>query len=316
MLLKPWEYLRGSGSDLRNYYFALKLPENWIRYNAVGRRVSDEVARDFGGQKGLHYRACFRVLGMGDRNACDIAQATHEAVLEKAGLLGSSTKLVYGDHAPTSNIWEGVYLDDLLVVQRCSMERDVALDGTFLPPTPDPNDEDQLRMSRAEIAYEQAGLKRATHKDFRGETFFRAWGAEVSGVEGHVGAPLKFRQETWSLICRVVKFGFCSKKILQKILGYICFIFQYRRELYSLQHHIYKFVQGLPTSGWRPIPGFILDELRSIGLHLAFAVWDMRRPLSETLVSTDATPSSGGGSACGGEWSLSRRAVALFGGAW
>lgn len=294
MLLKPWEYLRGSGSDLRNYYFALKLPENWIRYNAVGRRVSEDVARDFGGQKGLQYRACFRVLGMGDRNACDIAQATHEAILEKVGLLESSTKLVYGDHAPTSNIWEGVYLDDLLVVQKCSMEQDVALDGTFSPPSPASNDEDQLRMSRAEKAYEQAGLKRATHKDFRGETSFRAWGAEVSGVEGHVGAPLKFRQETWSLICRVVKFGFCSKKILQKILGYVCFIFQYRRELYSLQHHIYKFVQGLPTSGWRPIPGFILDELRSIGLHLAFAFWDMRRPLSETLVSTDATPSSGG----------------------
>ena len=28
MLLKPWEYFRGSGSDLRNYYYALKLPEN------------------------------------------------------------------------------------------------------------------------------------------------------------------------------------------------------------------------------------------------------------------------------------------------
>ena len=84
-------------------------------------------------RKAMQYRACFRVLGMKDRNACDIAQATHEAILEKVGLLESLTKLVYGDHAPTSNIWEGVYLDDLLVVQKCSMEEAVALDGTFPP---------------------------------------------------------------------------------------------------------------------------------------------------------------------------------------
>lgn len=36
MTLEDSEFLRGSGDDLRNYYYALKLPSNWIKYNAVG----------------------------------------------------------------------------------------------------------------------------------------------------------------------------------------------------------------------------------------------------------------------------------------
>ena len=116
----------------------------------------------------------------------------------------------------------------------------------------------------------------------------------MDGIRGSVGAPLSFRQQTWSLICRVVRFEHCTKHILQKLLGYVCFIFQYRRELYALQHHIYKFVNSMPSKGRRQIPFFILDELRSIGLHLAFSFWDMRRQLSQSLLSTDATPTSGG----------------------
>ena len=111
------------------------------------------------------------------------------------------------------------------------------------------------------------------------------WGAEVSGVEGHVGAPLKFRQETWNLICRVVKFGFCSKKILQKIL----FHFSIQARALQFATPYLQICPGVAYKWVAPIPGFILDELRSIGLHPGFAVWDMRRPLSETLVSTDAT---------------------------
>lgn len=294
LLLQPHEYLRGSGDDLRNYYFALELPSNWIGYNSVGRRLDPAVVAEFGGEVGVDYRACFRVLGMGDRNACDIAQATHEAVLERVGLLSSSTKLIYGQHTPSGRIMEGVYLDDLLVVQKCEYDQPVPLDGTFIPPPLDDADEDQQRIRLAELAYAQAGLPRAEHKAFRGLTEFKAWGAEVKGVEGTVGAPKVFRQQTWILLGKVVKLGFCTRNILQKLLGYVCFIFQFRREMYSLQHHIYKFVQGMPNHGWRRLPGFVIDELRSIGLHLPFCIWDMRRELHTSLLSTDATPTSAG----------------------
>ncbi|CAE7541178.1 unnamed protein product, partial [Symbiodinium pilosum] len=106
MLLKPNEYLRGSGDDLRNFYYTLSLPDSWIRYNSVGRRVDPAVVAAQSLDPKVPRRACFRVLGMGDVNACDIAQATHESILRKAGLLEPESVLVFGRSAPQSNIWE------------------------------------------------------------------------------------------------------------------------------------------------------------------------------------------------------------------
>ena len=64
------------------------------------------------------HRACLRVLGMGDINGCAIAQATHEAVLQKEGLLLPGSTLVYGEPVPKGRVWQGAYLDDLLITYR------------------------------------------------------------------------------------------------------------------------------------------------------------------------------------------------------
>lgn len=122
MTLDPNKFVRGSGDDLRNYYYALKLPSNWIKYNAVGRRVSPELVKMVGLDGSIPYRACFKVLGMGDVNACDIAQAVHESVLKREGLLVPETTLVYGHPVPDGPLWEGIYLDDLLVTLKVSMD--------------------------------------------------------------------------------------------------------------------------------------------------------------------------------------------------
>lgn len=74
MLLRDNQFLRASGDDLRNYYYALKLPPCSLRYNAVGRRVPPKLVKLMGADPSRHYGLAFRVLGMGDRNACDIAQ--------------------------------------------------------------------------------------------------------------------------------------------------------------------------------------------------------------------------------------------------
>ena len=187
LLLKPHEYVRGSGDDLRNFYYMLRLPEAWIRFNSVGRRVSKELLVERGLDPSIAHRACFRVLGMGDVNGCAIAQATHESILRRAGLLEPDTVLIYGRTAPQSDLWEGIYLDDLLVTLRCQLDHPVPQDGSFKPPLPMPQDEDMRRMAAAEAAYLEARLRRAEHKAFRGEVQFRAWGAEIDGVKGRCG---------------------------------------------------------------------------------------------------------------------------------
>ena len=293
-LLKPSEFLRGSGDDLKNFYYNLRLPENWVRYNSVGRRVDDEVARRHGGHPGRHYRLCLRVLGMGDKNGVAIAQAVHEGVLKHHGLLEPRHVLVYGRHTPTDPTWQGIYIDDLLITQRVDVGIPVSLDGSFKPPPVQDTDQDAVFVAKAERAYDEAGFQRALHKRFRHEVHFRAWGAEIDGVLGRAGAPLDLRRQVWLLLHRVISTGWASKLVLQRIVGYTSFIFQYRRELYCLQHRVYVFLGGMAEDRWIFLPAWLLDELRSFALHLPFAVWSMRRHLSTSVLATDATPTSGG----------------------
>ena len=134
LLLRDDEFLRGSGDDLRNFYYTLKLPEDWIPYNSVGRRVDPELVKRYGGNPREPHRLAFRVLGMGDKNGCDIAQAVHEGVLKKFGVLDPQTTLAHNRKVPSSSLWEGAYLDDLLVVLRVKAGSVVPQDGSFEPP--------------------------------------------------------------------------------------------------------------------------------------------------------------------------------------
>ncbi|CAE7216591.1 unnamed protein product, partial [Symbiodinium sp. KB8] len=294
LLLGPQEFLRGSGHGLRNYYYTLSLPDGWVRYNGFGRRVCPKVVTKHGGDPKIDYRLAFRVLGMGDKNGCDIAQAVHEGLLRRHGVLDPSKTLVYGAHIPQGNLLEGVYLDDLLIAKKCEVPFVIPLDGSFIPPAAQVNDDDVIELQAAEAAYEEAGLERAEHKAFRQLVRFKAWGAEIDGILGKAGAPLEARRQVWVLIAKLVTGGFACRGVLQRVVGYLAFIFQYRRELYGLLHHMYKYLAKMPEGRWVPLPGHILDELRSCALHLPFATWNMRKGISSTVIATDATPTAGG----------------------
>ncbi|CAE7783373.1 unnamed protein product, partial [Symbiodinium pilosum] len=71
----------------------------------------------------------------------------------------------------------------------------------------DVDDPDMVLTKAAEAGYEDASLKRALHKSFRAECHFKAWGGEIDGVQGRVGAPKAVRQQVWYLISIVVEKG-------------------------------------------------------------------------------------------------------------
>ncbi len=182
LLLEPNEFLRGSGDDLRTYYYSLALPTNWIRFNSVGRRVDPKVVLEWKGDPTVAYRPAMRVLGMGDTNACCIAQGLHEHILEQSGLLSPQTKLVYGSPVPQSELLEGAYLDDLLICYKKCVDHPIPLDGSFVPPQELPDDPDMVQARKAEAAYERAGLCRALHKSFRAKCNFSKLGVQKSMV--------------------------------------------------------------------------------------------------------------------------------------
>ena len=249
---------------------------------------------------------------MGDTNACDIAQGVHEWVLEDAGLLSPSTKIIYGQAVPQGELLEGAYLDDFLVLYRKRIDFEIPLDGSFTPPPVQDGDLDMAQTRAAEEAYGRAGLKRAENKSFRGEVNFKAWGASMDGISGKVGCPMLVRRLVWKLLLKVTCEGRCTKNILQKLLGYVCFILQFRREFYALQHLFYKYVDGMPGGKCVKLPAFVIDEIRSIMLRIPFSVWNMRRNISETVHATDATPTAGGATTASVPGALAKKLWACY----
>ena len=112
------EGLRGSGDDLKSYFYQLRNhPSQWHR-NAFGRRIRGEDFTDFGGSPGVNYRLCLIALGMGGHNSVDIAQEVHEQLLRNVGLIVEEKVIRFGKPVPQTSIIEGVYIDDHIVVAR------------------------------------------------------------------------------------------------------------------------------------------------------------------------------------------------------
>jgi hypothetical protein len=83
---------------------------------AFGRRITGSAAKAFGLNPEVSYRLCLRVLGMGTSNAPGAAQVVHETVLEAAGCMRPGTVRRCRDSMPDSALFEGVYLDDHLII--------------------------------------------------------------------------------------------------------------------------------------------------------------------------------------------------------
>lgn len=103
---------------------------------------------------------------MGDHTACDVAQAVHQAVLERTDALPSE-RLVRGRRPlPCGPLLCGVYLDDLLYLERTRLGRHptgrirIAVD----------------LLEKAHRACETSGLQKVEKKMFRESPRFKAWG--------------------------------------------------------------------------------------------------------------------------------------------
>ena len=259
VLLKPDEYLRGSGNDLKNFYYNLRLPDNWIRFNSIGRRVPQDLAERYGMDRQTACRLCLRVLGVGDKNGVAIAQATHEAILKSHDLLDPQEVLLFGKPSPKTSAWQGVYIDDLLITHKVKAESSVPLDGSFVPPLPVQADDPDVKLVHvAEEAYEKASLEGALRIKPSAMRLTSEHGVPRSMVfkiiQGHAGAPMDMRRQVWLLIATIVKSGWSTKAILQKIVGYTAFIFSFRRELYCLHHRLCLFLAGMDPEKWNFLP--------------------------------------------------------------
>ena len=107
---------------------------------------------------------------MGDTNAVDIAQTRHEAVLRRCGGLAQENVLRYGYSVPSSKNWDGLYIDDRILV------------AVVPHTTRNLGEPDIKKIMDARAEYTRASLERAPTKAFLNEGKFTAWGTEVNGL--------------------------------------------------------------------------------------------------------------------------------------
>ena len=181
LVVKDDEEIIASGDDLRNYFYCLKHHDDWVERNVVGEPVSGALFREFGCDPDQDYMVAFRVVVMGDTNACDIAQQTHLEILRDAGCMDPGETLVYATTVPPGAFWEGLYLDDHVMI---SIEKRGVID--------DPSLLRQRKVREASIrAYQDAKLERSEAKAYTEQRRFIAWGTEVDSESGRVGITLQ-----------------------------------------------------------------------------------------------------------------------------
>ena len=111
LVVGPDQHVRGSGDDLRTFFYYLAHLDAWLPRNAVGRDLAGSRFTDMGYDADQTYALAFRVVCMGDGNAVDTAQLTHEALLRKYGCMDAEEALQYLSAFPRGDTIEGVYID-------------------------------------------------------------------------------------------------------------------------------------------------------------------------------------------------------------
>ena len=155
LVLRRGQGIRGSGDDLRTYFYCLRGPPTYSRRTCFGRAISGQEARALGGDPRVTYRLGLRVEAMGDLNAVDVAHETHRSILIQAGCLDPRTELIYGSPFPKGQTLEGLYIDDHFVLQIMS-----------LADLSKPEGPDKQLIEASHRAYEAAGVPRAPEKGF------------------------------------------------------------------------------------------------------------------------------------------------------
>lgn len=284
LILDPSESIRASGDDLSNYFYLIQHLDAWKHRNAFGKAFRGSLIPEFGLCPNTWYYPAFRVVCMGDTNGVDIAQATHEAILQEAECLKPQHLLVHGNIFPCSNTLEGLYIDDHLAFQVVKKKK--FRDRGIL--------EDEKIMQRSREHYKTLGLPRSEKKAFDKEYSFKAWGSAIDSESGRVGSPVEKLRQVEELTIALLQIGYATKKALQKLIGLYIHPFMHRRECMSLFHHVYVYIDSLVENKLTRLPQHIRDELLTAALILPLSSSSVRWAVSPQVAATDASSKGGG----------------------
>ena len=219
-------------------------------------------------------------MAMGDLLAFEFAQGSHLALLLQASVI-HPTELIQLKHTfPRGNLFAGIVVDDLVMLEKVVRKMDAALEPTRLAPD---------RMKKAVEAYRSVHLPLNDKKAFPGVTQASFWGIELDGVAGSLRAS---STRLWPLVMitmRVCALGVTTLGLLESMVGSWLSILIVRRRLLCILSTVYKALHagGNPGSVIR-MSDALKDELITFCVLAPLACVNLRASVLHEVFCTDA----------------------------
>ena len=186
--------------------------------------------------RGKKVVGCFKTLAMGTSFAVEIAQHAHAVLLYRSGCLRESERVAYKHILPAGPGFDLLCIDDhiyLLMIEMSEVNK---------PPAP--NRRDAILLARAASMYAEVGLRTSPKKAVRNTFKATILGGELDGIRGDIAAPRVRIVALASLSLQLIVLGFCTKELLQCILGCWVFVCMYRRPFLCLMNQLYHEIKG------------------------------------------------------------------------
>ena len=190
----------------------------------MGRPLEGNKLLRFGADPQRRYYIALKTIPMGDLNGVCVAQGTHEAILREVGCLRGSETLQSGVPTPVGSTWEGLYIDDHIIVQKVAKG---ASDSSSAL-----RDDEILAASRQH--YKDLRIPVSSKKAVTKAYEFQAWGTHVDSNSGRVGAPLEKLCHLVVAARQFLQLPAVNRKLLQRLVGLFVHPFMHRRECMSL----------------------------------------------------------------------------------
>ena len=128
-------------------------------------------------------------------------------------------------------------------------------------------------------------------KRVRRELVVTAWGAQLEGDVGWVGAPRHKLLYLMYLTALLAIGGVCSEDILGTVNGVWAYVLTFRRSLFSLMFHVYRCASpdGCRGSPFR-LGTWSRNELLLLSILGPFSLTDMRADFDPVVYAADASP--------------------------
>ena len=295
LVLDSGTAVRGSGDDLRSFFYCLANAPDAIVRNAFGRCFDGAGYEKFGVVAGEQCRMCLRVLAMGDLNAVDISHQSHHSLLSRFGCLKTEDEVIYGRVFPDSDVLELLYIDDHVVLGLCRKDQAQERAGGDLE-----------AIQRSHEAYTWAGLPRAPEKAFgfaagpsaSAAASFVVIGTEVRSEPGTAGAPLEKRRRLFDLGVRALQCGSLTMDLVRRLVALYLHPILHRREIMCVLARVFSWISETPLGCVAQLPADVVQEIVIASILLPAAEAQLRWPVAKRVSATDATPSSGGAVHC------------------